>query len=317
MEKIRSALFAKIETVYGTDPTPVAATDAIEAYDQPSFELVTDPKARTVPISTFGELAPLILGKSYKLGGIKVPLKGSGAAGTVPRIAPLLRALGFTQTITATVSVAYTVHSTLEGESCTLYFWFGGTRHILTGCVGSGKLSLQAAEVMFLECDFTGIYGGTISDVTFPSPTFESTVQQIWDSALFKFTPAAGSDLGLIVTKFDIDLGNEVNSRPDANGISGIGRYYISDRKTKVSLDPEKVALATFNPYTLHENQTLIAIETKPTGTAGNLVEILVGGVSLDAPKAGNRNNVAAWELGGQCRATVAAGNNEISITFK
>ena len=317
MEKIKSALFAKIETVYGTDPIPIAATDAIEAYDQPSFELVTDPKARTVPISTFGELAPLILGKSYKLGGIKVPLKGSGTAGTAPRVAPLLRALGFAQTITAGISVAYALHSTLEGESCTLYFWFGGTKHILTGCVGSGKLSLQAGEVMFLECDFTGIYGGVISDITFPSPTFETTAQQIWDTALFKFTPAAGSDLGLVVSKFDIDLGNEVNSQPDANSISGIRRYFISDRKTKVSLDPEKVALSSLNPYTLHENQTLIAIETKPTGTAGNLVEILVGGVSLDAPKNGNRNNVATWDLSGQCRPTIAVGNNEISITFK
>lgn len=310
-------MFAKIEAQYGTDPTPVEATDAIEVFDQPSFEMVTDPKARTVPIATFGELAPLIVGKAYKLGGIKVPLKGSGAAGTPPRIGPLLRAIGFTQTVNGVISVTYALHSTFEGESCTIYFWFGGTKHIMTGCVGSGKLSLQAGEVMFLECDFTGIYGGVISDATFPSPTFETTIRQIWDSALFKFTPAAGSDLGLVVSKFDIDLGNEVNPRPDANGVSGIGRYYISDRKTKVSLDPEKVALSTLNPYTLHELQTLIAIETKPTGTAGNLVEITVGGVSLDAPKAGNRNNIATWDLSGQCRPTIAAGNSEIAIVFK
>lgn len=317
MEKIRSAVFAKIETVYGTDPTPVEATDAIEAYDQPSFELVTDPKARTVPISTFGELAPLIVGKSYKLSGLKIPLKGSGTAGTPPRIAPLLRALGFAQTISVGVSVAYALHSTFEGESCTLYFWFGGTKHILTGSVGSGKLSLKAGEIMFLECDFTGLYGGTISDAAFPAPIFEATAKQIWDTALFKVIPAGGSDLGLVVSKFDIDLGNEINPRPDANGASGIGRYYISDRKTKVSLDPEKVALSTLNPYTLHENQTLIDFETKPTGTAGNLVEILVNDVTLDAPKAGNRNNIAIWELSGQCRPSVAAGNNEISIIFK
>lgn len=317
MEKIKSAMFAKIETVYGTDSTPVEATDAIEVFDQPSFEMITDPKARTVPIATFGELAPLIVGKAYKLGGIKVPLKGSGAAGTPPRIGPLLRAMGFTQTVNGVISVTYAFHSIFEGESCTIYFWYGGTKHIMTGCVGSGKLSLQAGEVMFLECDFTGKYGGIISDVTFPAPTFETTIRQIWDSALFKFTPAGGSDLGLVVSKFDIDLGNEVNPRPDANGVSGIGRYYISDRKTKVSLDPEKVALSILNPYTLHELQTLIAIETKPTGTAGNLVEITVGGVSLDAPKAGNRNNIATWDLSGQCRPTIAAGNSEIAIVFK
>jgi hypothetical protein len=317
MEKVKSAVFVKIETVYGTDPTPVEGTDAIECFGQPSFESVTEAKPNLIPISTFGELAPLIVGKAYKLSGIKVPLKGSGTAGTPPRIGPLLRAMGFSQTVDGIIKVTYALHSIFEGESVTLYFWYGGTKHILTGCVGTGKLALAAGEEMFLECDMTGIYGGAIADVTFPSPTFETTARQIWDNALFKFTPAAGSDLGLIISKFDFDLGAEFNPRPDPNGAYGINRYYISDRKPKVGLDPEKVALSTLNPYSLHEAQTAIAIETKPAGTAGNLVEITVGGVTLDAPKAGSRNNVATWELSGQCRPTIAAGNSEIAIVFK
>lgn len=320
MEIIKSAMFAKIENEYGTDPTPVEGSDAIEIYGRPSFELLTAPKERNVPMGHFGKLAPLIVGEAYKLSGISVPLKGSGTAGTVPRIAPLLRALGLTQTINAGVSVTYSVHSDFEGESCTIYFWFGGTRHILKGCVGTGKINLTAGEVMMLDLEITGIYGGTISDVTFPTPTFEATSREIWDAANFKCTVDPNGTpvvTDLVISKFEIDLGNQIAKRLDPNGALGINRYFIKDREVKVSLDPEKEALSNFNPYTLHTAQTQIDFETKPTGTAGNLVEIYVNGVTLDAPKAGERENVATWDISGQARPTIAAGNDEFSIVFK
>lgn len=320
MEIVKSAMFAKIEAQYGTDPTPVEGSDAIEIYGRPTFELLTSQKERNVPMGHFGKIAPLIVGEAYKLSGISVPLKGSGAAGTAPRIDPLLRCLGLEKTTSAGVSVSYAVHSDFAGESCTIYFWFGGTRHILKGCVGTGKLNLTAGEVMMLDIEITGVYGGTISDVTFPSPTFEATTREVWDAANFKCTvdpngtPAV---VALVISKFEIDLGNQITKRLDPNGAYGINRYFIKDREVKITLDPEKEELSTFNPYTLHINQTQINFETKPAGTAGNKVEILVNGVTLEAPKLGERENIAAWDLSGQARPTIALGDNEFSVVFK
>ena len=317
MEKVRSALFAKIEAELGTDPTPVEGTDAIECYGEPQFELVTSIKPRNVPISTFGELAPLVNGDMYKISGISVPNKGSGSAGTAPRIDPLLRGLGLSKTVNAGVSVVYTPHSSFTTETFTAYIWKGGTRHILTGCiVSSAKESLQAGEPRMLDLEIIGFYGGTISDVAFPAPTFESTSRLIWQAANFKAV-ISSVDVALVVSKFEWDLGIESAKRMDPNGTYGYSRHYIKDRKTKVSLDPEKEALTTFNPYTLHTAQTLIDFETKPTGSAGNTIELLVNDITLDAPKGGNRENVETWDLTGQYRPTVAAGNTEISLTYK
>lgn len=320
MEIIKSAMFAKIESVYGTDPTPVEGNDSIEIYGRPTFELVTSPKERNVPMGHFGKIAPLIVGEAYKLSGISVPIKGSGTAGTAPRLDPLLRCLGLTRTIDTGVSVTYAVHSDFEGESCTIYFWYGGTKHILKGCVGNGKINLAAGEVMMLDLEITGIYGGTIADVTFPTPTFETTAREIWDAANFKCTvdpngtPAVKD---LIISKFEIDIGNQIAKRLDPNGALGINRYFIKDREVKVSLDPEKEDLSDFNPYTLYTAQTQIDFETKPAGTTGNKVEIFVNGVTLDVPKPGERENVATWDLSGQARPTIAAGDDEFSIVFK
>ncbi|WP_444932401.1 hypothetical protein ACJJIF_22000 (plasmid) [Microbulbifer sp. SSSA002] len=63
-------------------------------------------------------------------------LKGSGAAGTPPEIAPLLRACGLAETITAGTSVEYNLAS--EGhESITLYLYEDGSLYKLTGVRGT------------------------------------------------------------------------------------------------------------------------------------------------------------------------------------
>lgn len=316
MLQVMSALFAKIESVYGTDPTPVAATDSLECYDKPSFDLVTAAKPRTVSIATFGELAPLIVGEAYKLSGVKLPLKGSGAAGTPPRIGCILRGMGFAQTISAGVSVAYALHSSFNTESFACYFWHNNKKHIMTGCVATGKISLVAGEKMFLEPEITGMYGGVIADVNFPAPTFETTPDLIWQNANFKQT-IASVDSTPVISKLDIDLGAAVSKRTDPNGVYGINRYFVNDRKTKFSWDPEQDTLTNFNPYTLHQAQTAIALESKPTGISGNKIEIVSTGITLDAPKSGDRNNIATWDLSGMARPTVAAGNAELTLTFK
>lgn len=314
--KVRHTVFLKIESQLNTDPTPAAADDALELHDTPSFEMVTQAKSRPIPLGHFGESAPLIIGEAYKLSGLKIPFKASGTAGTAPRCGVPLRIAGFTQTISAGVSVTYTPHSSYDTETATAYFWDNGKRHKLLGCVASAfKIPLQAGELNYIEMDIIGIYGGAIEDVTFPSPTFESSALQVWQNANFKINP--GTEYTPTVSKYEIDLGLETKKRQDPNGPYGISRYYISQRKTKYTFDPEQDTLANLNPYTLHQAQTEIAIETKPTYTAGHLIELTSAKVTLDAPKAGERDGIATWDLTGQYRPSMATGNTDLIIVFK
>ena len=318
MELIRSVAFAKIESVYNTDPTPVASTDAIEMHDKQTFELATKALQRNNLLGSFGEQAPLIIGEAYKLSGCKIPFKASGAAGTAPRIGVFLRGMGFTQTIDAGVSVTYALHSSKATESFTLYWWMGGKKHIMTGCVcASAKLPLVAGQTMYLECDVIGMYGGTIADVAFPTPTFESTVPVIWEKGNFVLSIGGNPVSDIVIAKLDIDMGLVTVPRPDPNGDYGVKQYMVSDRKVKISIDPEQLALSAFNPYTLHTAQTPIALETKPTASAGFKMEFSIAGLTLDSPKAGEREGMLTWDLTGQCRPTQALGNNELGIVFK
>lgn len=314
MEQLKDIILVELEAEYGTDIVPAVAGDEIIVHGPPTFSLATKMLERPVPLPYFGKIAPVIVGEAYKL-NFKAEITPSGAAGTAPRFGKLLRAAGLTETISAGVSVTYAPHSTHLGESVTIYYWAGGVRHILRGCVATVKLPLVAGEMILADVEVTGLYGGTISDVAFPSPTFESAMPLIWTAANFKFATITT----LICSKLDFDFGNEIAPRRDANAAltPGISRYYIKDRNPKVSFDIEKEDLSTINPYTLHTAQTLSDLETKPTGTAGSKIELLINDIALDAPTFGDKENVRVWNLSGAPKVTLAAGNAEFSIAFK
>lgn len=314
MEIVKSIMLAKLETVRNTDVTPAVASDEFIVHGQLSFDHVTNPLPRPVPLPYFGELPPLVVGQAYKLNA-KVEVTPSGAAGTPWRIGRFYRAAGCTETISAGVSVTYTPHSTLLGETLTIYPWFGGTRHIMLGCVCNIKMPLVAGEMILHDIEITGLYGGAVADVTFPTPTFESLPPVIWTAANFKFN----SVTTLVCSKLDFDFGNEITPRKSANAslTPGISDYYVSNRKPKVSFDIEKEDLSTLNPWTLHNAQTTCNLETKPTGDTGKKIELLINNITLDAPKYGEDTNKMIWPLSGQPRVSLTTGNSEFSIIHK
>lgn len=308
-------ILAKIESVYGTDPTPAVASNAIITRGMPQFEPVAQQRSREVSLGYFGELAPINVGEAWKI-SFSTELKGSGSAGTASRYGCLFRACNMTEAISAGVSVSYTPNSTFLGESVTLYFYRGLVLHKMVGCVGNWKTTLKAGEIMVVDWEFTGLYAGPsdASDVAFPSPTHESVSPAIWDDA----NVVINSIDTLVLEEMMLDLGNVVSKRPDANSTyKGVGRYFISNRMSKGSMNPEVEALSTFNPWSLFDATTLFNLETKPTGSAGNIVEIVVTGANLEAPKYGERENINAYDLPFRIDPSITAGNNSIVLTFK
>lgn len=316
MERANKGLvLAKIETQYATDPTPTVADNAIITKGMPTFEILGEARAREVPLGYFGDIAPVNVGQGMKL-AFTCELKGSGAAGTVSRYGPLLRACNLTQVINAGVSVVYTPNSTLEAESVTLWFYRGSILHKIIGAVGNVVFDFTAGEIVTAAFEFTGVYAGTaqMTDVSFPSPTHESIAPLIWKSGNFIYN----SLTTLTIEKLTLDLGNTVSPRKDANSsYGGVGRYFISQRQSKGTMNPEVLALSTLNPYTIYNAATQANLETKPSGTAGNLIEVVATGVVLEPPAYGDRENINVWDLSFSLNPTLSAGNNEIVLTFK
>lgn len=148
-------LLAKIETTYGTDPTPAAANAIITSnlkrriYAGPTVSRENDRNAlgARAQINT----APFV---EYEF---DVEMMGSGTLGTPPNYGVLLRACGFAQTITASTKVEYLPVSA-SFESVSAYYDRGSERQIAKGMRGTGGISFVASQMPKFNFKTTGFY---------------------------------------------------------------------------------------------------------------------------------------------------------------
>ncbi len=124
-------VLAKLETIYGVDPTPTGAANAIEIKNVVFNPMEGSSETRDFERAYLGGQSEIPTGLYSKITG-EVELVGSGTAGTAPAWSPIMRALGMAEVIVAATSVTYNPISS-GMDSATVYFWIGGTRHIMRG----------------------------------------------------------------------------------------------------------------------------------------------------------------------------------------
>lgn len=315
MRQNKALILAKVETVYGTDPVPTAAANAILS-SVPTIEILGAKRDRNVVLPYYGKLPPINVGEGIKI-TFSVELRGAGAVpSTPPRIGALIRACNFTETIDATLGLEFTKYdpnSAENGESVTIYFYRDGRLHKALGCVGSFKMSAKLNDIAKLDFEFTGLYAGAhASDVATPAPTYgDMAIAPLFRSA--SFTVAAYAAL---IDALNLDIGNKTSKRSDANTATGTYRYFISDREVKGDCDPEVVALTSFNPWSLWDASTPGALSVTIGSAAQNRCIVTMPSVVPEIPKYGGREEILTYAYSFTSHPTLTAGNNEISIKF-
>lgn len=306
----KSLITAKIESPYGTDPTPAVATESLIVKGEPAFEVLGSSRSREVAMPFFGRLKGVNVGDGLKI-AFTTELKHSGVAATPSRYGPLFRACNMTETING--NVIYVLNSTLGGDSITIWFYIGGVLHKINGARGTFKLNMKAGEICTVDWEFTGLYADNAADIAQPAATHETIAPIICNQLGFTY-----SSWGGVIEELMLDIGNVVSLQKDVNAANnGVGQYFISNRESKGSMNPEAVALGTLNPWDIWDQTTAANIALDITASAGNDFGITVTGANIEIPKYGNRENVLTWELGFNINPTISTGNNEIEITFK
>lgn len=305
----KQLILTKIESSYGVDPTPAAATEAILT-GKVTIEIIEKAVERKVVLPYFGSLKNINIGEGVKI-SFPVEVRGSGTAATPPRIGPLLRAANLSQTIATTVD--YDPNSSQDGESCAIYFYGDGLLWKVLGCMTESiKLTAKANEVATWEFSLIGLWGGaaSITDAAYAAPTHEgaAVVPPVFKSASFTIDSYAA-----IIENFEVTLKNKVVKRPSANAASGVLRYSIIGREVTGSVDPEWVTKATYDPWTTWEGSTSGAITATIGSTSGNKWVISVPNALKKAPKFGAREGIRTYTLEFIANPTLSAGNNEIN----
>lgn len=162
-DRVKALLCAINTDPYGTDPVPDVP---IRAFD---FSLSID--GQTIsddPVQPhMGAGDDHIVGRNVGL-QFSVRAVGSGAAGTPPPYAPLLRMCGLSETITPATDVTYEPVSR-DFEDGGIYFVKDGKRRALLGTRGTVTLTVERSNVPMLRFEMRGLYAAPVDGVAMPA----------------------------------------------------------------------------------------------------------------------------------------------------
>lgn len=143
----KRVLLAKIESVYGTDPTPTGIANAIQVRNLTVTPQDADFVDRELVRPYFGRSEQLAAGIRVRV-AFQCEMVGGGTAGQAPALSPLFRACGFAETLTAAAvtgvaqaGAASTITLAAAGTSAVDDFYNGMPIRI-TGGTGSGSAGI-------------------------------------------------------------------------------------------------------------------------------------------------------------------------------
>jgi hypothetical protein len=305
-------LLAKAEATYATDPTPTGSANTIAVRRNsvkfgPKFTHIQ----RSIQDGSIGDVLGVNALPEVDF-SFQVELRGNRTDGTTADISAgssahaleidcLLQACDLSPTYTAETTsgarngkVVYSpIVPTDQGKSVTFYFYSGLKLHKITGAKGTVKISALAGQFGILDFSFKGLYNAptdvAISTVT---PTFLNTLPPTFintGSTVDSFSP--------VFTKFDFDLGAKVDKREDGNSVNGVAGFIITDRKPKVTIDPESVAEGTDPIWGDLYAATKRTITAKIGSQTGNQVQMTFVAVS-DTVSYGDRSGIRTQNIG-------------------
>lgn len=300
-------ILAKIESVYGTDPTP-AGSNAIKTKGLQINPQQGNRVNRDLDRSTLGNDAEIAVGRFTTL-SFDVELSGSGAAGTAPGYGALLRACGFAETINAGTDVQYDPVST-GFESVTIYFYLDGELHKLTGARGTVSFNLSNDGIPMMSFTFTGLHNDPTAPVTItPSPANFAQPIPVTEQN----TPTYDVDsYGARAESFTLDFANNVVYRNVVNSESVI----ITDRAPAGSLAFEQEVIGTKDFWAISKAETQVAIQIIHGTVAGNIVQLDGSQVQLSQPSLSDSDGLSVMNMNTLWIPT-DTGDDEFKLTVK
>lgn len=303
----KKVILAKAETTYGVDSTPTGAANAILVRNVNLTPLEGDVAERDLIRPYLGQSDRIMAAVRCKL-EFECELMGSGAAGTVPQVAPLLRACAMAETVVASTSVAYKPVSA-SFESATIYVNFDGVLHKMLGARGTWNIELNSKQLPVIKFTMTGIWVQP-TDTALPSPTYTSVIPLAvnnLNTLAFTF-----HGFSAVASQMSFDLGNEVVHR---TLIGGAEQVLISDRKATGQMQIESTTIAQKDFFTIAKNATQGALTVTHGVTAGNKVKIDCPATGITQPSYTELDGIQMTQFDLSLMPT-GSGNDEVSLTF-
>jgi hypothetical protein len=304
-------LVAKIESSYGTDPTPVGGSNAVQVSNVEVTPIESDNVQSTALQGFIGNSTrgTLVANKRVAI-TFDIELGGSGAAGTAPAFGPLLKSCGLSETVVSSTSVTYAGVSS-SFSSATIYCFYDGTRHKITGCRGTVSFNLAAGQLPVASFQMIGIYNAP--DGTALSGTFtvanQAAAVEVNDANVTTATFHGVTSVRL--ESLDLSLNNEFIYKETASS----KEVLIVNRAPGGTAVIEAPAIGTTDYFAKAVAVTTGSSSFVLGGSAGNISTFTMAQTDITGVSYGDTNGVVSLSMPYLALPTTA-GNNEFSLAF-
>ncbi len=305
----KRAILAKTESVYGTDPTPTGAADAMYVYDLSVTPLETVKAERNPVRPFFGVDATIVAGSPSKV-SFKIPMAGGGAAGTAPGYDVLMRAGAHAKTVSPGVDVTYNPAGG-SFESSTIYANVDGVLHKLTGLRGTCSFEYAHGQIPMIGFEGIGIYNAP-TDTALPTVTFGATWPKPLVMNKLNTTPVTLHGISVILTKLTIKPEQTVEWKDWVNNTEEVR---LTNRgKVTLDLSIQADTIAAKDWFATARAGTTGALTITHGTAAGNKVKQDAATVQLFDPSYEEDGGIVMLKMTGLLLPG-ASGNDE--YTFK
>lgn len=303
--KRKRVLAAKVEATIGTAESLTGAEGAFNVYDlmlQPTIE-VEEREGQ----GAFNYLSG-VPGARKGVATFKTDIGWDGTS-TVPTWASvLLPGCGF-------VNSAGTITPRTEApgsnvKTLTLGSYIDGVFKSIAGAVGTGKLVCPAGKMAYIDWTFTGVWQAP-TDTAIIAPTYPTAFPIKYTSATTTYNSVA-----LCVENFTLDFGNEVVMRECASTAAGYISGIITNRKPRITANPEAVTVAAQDRYGLWLSATEAAFSVVLDGPSTSTITISAPKAQIVNCQEGDRNKMVIDEVEWACNKNGTSNDQEFSIVF-
>lgn len=202
--------------------------------------------------------------------------------------------------------------STTAYASLTLQAYVDGRLRSIKGARGNAVLVLNSGQPCVIRWTFSGVLIAPSDTAFLTSPADPTSAKSPPIFAGASFSLGGLSATEALVSSLEIDLGNTLTMRDDANATMGYRSCAIVDQDPRLRFDPEDVSISEHDFYSVWAAATT-GVLSITLGSGTNRIVIDAPAVQYLDVQDGDRNGLFIKNIGAKlCRSS---GNDAISIT--